>query len=77
MGTPIEARAEVVDQPLSRELFANSAGEGLSLLQVGCFRFEPNHICIRRKSQSSGHSRINSTGSMVVSLAGPRDYLKN
>ena len=77
MGTPVEARAEVVDQPFSRELFANSAGEGLSLLQVGCFGFEPNHIRIRRKSQRSGYSGINSAGSMVVSLAGPRNYVKN
>jgi hypothetical protein len=53
MSTPVEARAEIVDQPFPRVFLANSAGKGLSLLQVGFFGFEPNHICPRRKCQRS------------------------
>lgn len=47
--SPIEARAQIIHEPLSRVLFSDLAREIPCLLQVGQLGLEPEHVGVRRE----------------------------
>ena len=73
LGGPVEARAQVVHEPLSGVLLPDLAREATRLGEVGELRLKPDHVRVRREGEFTFDGGLNTARIVIVALAGLRD----